>query len=586
MRFSHETTVIPTLLLVAGCATAPGAGPSGGAGPAGAGIPFDWEFRGLDPVARGRSGMVVTADSRATRVGLDVLQSGGNAVDAAVAVGFALAVVHPRAGNIGGGGFMVIRMADGEVAALDFRETAPLAATPERYLDMEGNVTDEIERGHKSVGVPGTVKGLAEAHARRGSLAWEDLLAPAIDLAEGGFTVTAELHEDLSSKQSLLERYESSRQVFLPGGSPPSIGTRFRQPDLGRTLREIAAEGSAPFYRGRIAELIVQEMQRGDGLLTYEDLSRYRAVWRDPIVFDYRGYPVISMSPPSSGGVTLAEILNILEGYNLSSLGFGTPETIHLIAEASRRAFADRNYFLGDPDYSQAPIERLTSDDYAAEQRSTISRSRASESEFFNRVPIQDGANTTHYSIVDSQGNAVAVTYTINSFFGSGVVVRGAGFFLNNEMDDFTVRPGVANQFDLIQGDENLVGPGRRPLSSMTPTIVLDPNGALLMVLGSPGGPRIITALAQTIINVVDFDMNARAAVDAPRVHHQLWPDEIRFETKGVEARTLGQLAAMGHEIIPNAGYFGAVQLILRDVDGELVGAADPRFEGGRALGY
>ena len=524
--------------------------------------------------------MVVTADSRATRVGLDVLQSGGNAVDAAVAVGFALAVVHPRAGNIGGGGFMVIRTADGGVAALDFRETAPLAATPDRYLDIEGNVTDEIERGHMSVGVPGTVKGLAEAHANYGSLDWDDLLAPAIDLAENGFTVTTSLHEDLTSKQSLLERYESTRETFLPGGSPPRIGTRFRQPDLGRTLREIAVEGSDAFYRGRIADLIVQEMQRGGGLMTYEDLSRYRAVWRDPIRFDYRGRTVLSLSPPSSGGVTLAQILNILEGYDLRPLGFGTAQTIHLLVEASRRAFADRNYYLGDPDFVQAPIERLISDVYATEQRSTISRSRASDSEFFNRVPVQEGVNTTHYSIVDSQGNAVAVTYTINSFFGSGVVVRAAGFFLNNEMDDFTVRPGVANQYDLIQGDENLVAPGKRPLSSM------DPNGALLMVLGSPGGPRIITALAQTIINVVDFGMDARTAVDAPRVHHQLWPDEILFEDQGVDGRTAGQLAQMGHEIQPNSGYFGSVQLILRDADGELVGAADPRREGGRALGY
>jgi gamma-glutamyltranspeptidase/glutathione hydrolase len=327
-------------------------------------------------------------------------------------------------------------------------------------------------------------------------------------------------------------------------------------------------------------------MRRGNGLISHDDLARYEAKWRDPIEFEYRGHTVISMPPPSSGGVTLAEILNILEGYNIRQLGFDTPESIHLTVEAFRRAFADRNYYLGDPDFVEMPIEQLISDEYAAEQRATISRSRASSSESFNRVPVlSEGDNTTHFSIVDAQGNAIALTYTINSSFGSGVVVGRAGFFLNNEMDDFTVRPGYPNQFGLVQGDANLVGPERRPLSAMSPTIVLDPQGQLLMIVGSPGGPKIITAVAQVIMAVIDFGMDVRMAVDAPRVHHQLLPDRIFVEDYGMDAATSQTLASFGHQLSQMAGYFGDVQLIIRGADGTLYGASDPRSDG-RALGY
>jgi gamma-glutamyltranspeptidase/glutathione hydrolase len=582
MRFRAITLA---LALAVAC-TPPAAGPGAAGGTRGVAFPFDWEFRGMQLTATGRQSMVATTDVRATRVGLEVLRGGGNAVDAAVAVGFALAVVYPQAGNIGGGGFAVLRLADGTTAALDFRETAPLSLLPEDYLDDEGRPTDASLVGHLAVGVPGTVAGLAELHRRYGSMPWADLLAPAVDLAENGFTVDERLNRGLAAKETVLRQFRTTERIFFAGDGPPRVGSTFRQPLLAQTLRLIAAEGKNAFYRGRIADLIVEEMQEGGGLITHEDLGRYQAKWRDPIVFEYRGHTVISMPPPSSGGVALAEILNILEGYDLGRMGFNTPESVHLIVESFRRAFADRNFYLGDPDFVDMPIARLISDEYAAELRAGISRNRASSSESFNRVPvIREGTNTTHFSIVDAEGNAVSITYTLNSSFGSGVVVRGAGFFLNNEMDDFTVRAGYPNQFGLVQGDNNLVGPGRRPLSAMTPTIVLSPEGELKMVLGSPGGPKIITAVAQVIIDVIDFGMDVGTAVAAPRVHHQLLPDRIQIENNGMDTMTLSALSRMGHELSPNAGYFGDVQLIIREPDGTLRGASDPR-RGGRALGY
>ncbi len=561
--------------------------PAGPGAPTRGVIPIDWEFRGLDPIGEGSQGMVATTDVRATRVGLGILQDGGNAVDAAVAVAFALAVVLPEAGNIGGGGFAVVRLAGGETAALDFRETAPLALTPDYYLDVEGKPTDASRVGHLAAGVPGSVAGLAELHSRYGSLPWSDLVEPAIDLAENGFTVTERLNRSLAGKAGVLTQFAATREAFFPGGEPPRTGSTFRQPLLAGTLRLIANEGKGAFYRGRIADLIVEEMRVGGGLITYEDLSRYQAKWREPIIFEYRGHTIISMPPPSSGGVTLAQILNILEGYDFASMGFGTFQPVHLTVEAFRRAFADRNYYLGDPDYVDMPIARLTSDEYAAELRANISRSRASTSEAFNRVPVlSEGMNTTHFSIVDAQGNAVALTTTINSWYGSGVTVGRAGFLLNNEMDDFTIRVGYPNQFGLLQSDNNLVGPGRRPLSAMAPTIAVDPQGALRLVVGTRGGPRTITAVAQTIINVIDFGMSVRTAVDAPRVHHQLIPDEIQFERKGLDEITTSELGAAGHTLSPQVEYFGDVQLIIREPTGILYGASDPRGEGGRALGY
>ncbi len=577
------------ITLIAICAVAACTPPATGPGATGGRVafPFDWEFRGLDPIGTGAQGMVSTTDVRATRVGIEVLQQGGNAIDAAIAVGFALAVVHPSAGNIGGGGFAVVRMADGETATLDFREKAPLMLTPDEYQDDEGKPTDKSRVGHLAVGVPGTVAGLAELHERYGSLRWNELVAPAIDLAENGFTVTESLNRGLARRASLMTQYETTQQVFYPNGEPPRVGSNFRQPLLAQTLSLLAADGRNAFYRGQIAELIVEEMREGGGLITHEDLSRYQAVWREPITFEYRGHTVISMPPPSSGGITIAEILNILEGYDLGSMGFNSFDVVHLMTESFRRAFADRNYYLGDPDFVNIPVSELTSDEYAAELRASISRSRASPSEQFNRVPVlSEGNNTTHYSIVDGQGNAVAVTYTLNSGYGSGVTVGRAGFLLNNEMDDFTVRAGYPNQFGLIQGEANLVGPERRPLSAMTPTIVVDPQGQLRLVVGSPGGPRIITAVAQVIINVLDFGMDVRMAVDAPRIHHQLLPDVIQLENNGLDLPTRSALMSAGHEVAANSGYFGDIQLIIREPNGMLYGASDPRHEDGRALGY
>ncbi len=583
-------TCIVTLSLVLGCA-APSSGPSTAAGPSGSGrtvsFPFDWEFRGLDPIGTGRQGMVATTEVRATRVGLEVLQNGGNAVDAAIAVAFALAVVYPQAGNIGGGGFAVVRTADGATATLDFREMAPQALLPEDFLGDDGRPTDASRIGYLAAGVPGTVAGLAELHRRYGTQEWSALVEPAIDLAANGFTVDESLSDALAGKQTTLTQFETTAQIFYPGGEALHPGATLQQPQLASTLRLVATEGKDAFYRGRIADMIAEDMRDHDGLMTRDDLARYQAKWRDPITFEYRGHTVISMGPPSSGGITIAETLNILEGYDLQQLGWNTPESIHLIAEAFRRAFADRNFYLGDPDFVDMPVERLISKEHAADLRASISRSRASSSESFNRVPvISGGSNTTHFSVVDGQGNAVALTYTINSIFGSGAVVARAGFFLNNEMDDFTVRAGYPNQFGLVQSDANLVGPGRRPLSAMTPTIVLNPQGDLLMVVGSPGGPRIITAVAQVIVNVIDFNMNVRDATDAPRVHHQLLPDRLLIENNGIDAMTSSSLASMGHQLSPMAGYFGNVQLIIRGSDGMLYGASDPRREGGRALGF
>jgi gamma-glutamyltranspeptidase/glutathione hydrolase len=579
--------VVAALALAVSCTPPPEAGPTTTTSGSRVNFPFDWEFRGHDPIGTGVNGVVSTTDYRASQIGRDILQGGGNAVDAAIAVGFALAVVHPAAGNIGGGGFAMVRLADGETAALDFREEGPGLITPEHFLDDEGVPTNASRVGHLSVGVPGTVAGLYDLHVRFGSMPWRDLLEPAIDLAENGFTVTERLNESLATREMRLKQFETTSQIFYPGGEVPRVGSTFRQPALASTLREIAGGGKNAFYRGSIAEAIVAEMREGGGLITREDLLNYRAVWRDPIVFEYRGNTIISMPPPSSGGVTIAETLNILEGYNLRELGFNSPESVHLITEALRRAFADRNYYLGDPDYVNMPVDRLISDEYALDQRASISRNRASDSESFNRVPVlREGSNTTHYSIVDGAGNAAAVTYTINSGYGSGVVVARAGFFLNNEIDDFTIRAGYANLYGLVQSDANLVGPGRRPLSSMTPTIVLSPEGELRMVLGSPGGAKIITAVTQVIIDVIDYGMDVRTAVDAPRIHHQLLPDEIGYELNGLDAATRGILLSMGHKISPSNTYFGDIQLIIRAADGTLYGAADPRSEDGRALGF
>lgn len=551
-------------------------------------FPPGWEFvrENLAPTLA-RRGMVVTTDRIASEIGAEVLRRNGNAVDAAVAVHFALAVVNPEAGNIGGGGFLVARMADGTTASLDFRETAPMAATRDMFLEPDGSVSDTLSLvGHRAAGVPGSVAGMWEAHQRFGSLPWAELLAPAIALAEG-IVVHERLAGSLRAYETRLGRYPATAAVFLPGNRPPRVGERWVQADLAATLRRIQAEGADGFYRGRTAELVEAEMRRGGGLMTAADLARYRAVWRDPVRFSYRGHEVISMPPPSSGGVTLAATLKILEGYELRALGWHSPAHVHLFTEATRRAYADRNAYLGDPDFVPQPTARMVSDAYAAERRRGIDPARATPSAEVRPGlgPLPPEAeNTTHYSIVDERGNAVAVTTTINSLYGNLVTVEGAGFLLNNEMDDFTAKPGVPNQFGLVQGPANAVRPGARMLSAMTPTVVLDPQGRVLLVTGTPGGSTIITSVAQIVSNVVDFRMDVATSTAAPRLHHQHLPDTLRYERDGLTDATVARLREMGHAVAERPGYQGDVQSIVVLPGGYQSGVADPR-RGGAAIG-
>ncbi len=543
-------------------------------------LPYD-----TDPVV-GASGVVSTTDAYSSQVGIDVLQAGGNAVDAAIATAFALAVVNPEAGNSGGGGFMVVRLADGRTAALDFREKAPLAATRDMYLDADGNVTDKSVVGHLAVGVPGSVMGLWEAHAEFGTLPWADLVAPAVTLANE-FEVRNRFERSIEASLEGIQRFATTAATFLPGGAPPVVGDTFRQPDLARTLTRIRDQGAAGFYTGETADLIVAEMQRGGGIMTHEDLAQYTAVWRTPIEFTYRGYSVISMPPSSSGGATIAEMANMIEAQSLGSMDYHSPEMVHFVAEAWRRAFSDRNEYLADPDFAEVPVERMISKAYAAERGADIDLQRATPSLDVGPGigPIESGGETTHFSIVDAMGNAVSLTTTINSWFGSKVTVEGAGFVLNNEMDDFASKPGTPNQYGLVQGERNSIEPGKRMLSAMTPTIVLDPAGELFMVTGTPGGSTIITTVFQTISNVVDYGMNLVQAVNAPRVHHQHLPDQIFYEPGGLSEETVERLRSLGHTVVERTDYSGDVQAIVRRADGTFEAASDPR-RGGTAIAY
>ena len=546
-------------------------------------VPADWPMFGRTVSVSAPRAMVTSVHPRASEAGVIILAQGGNAVDAAVAVGFALAVVHPSAGNIGGGGFMVARLADGDLFALDYRETAPGRATPEMYLDSLGSLTDRSVTGHLAVGVPGSVAGLVEAQSRYGRLPLTDVLEPAIRLARDGFVLDEHRAMGLAYAAPRLEQFEASRATFLlPSGDPPSVGTLFRQPDLAGTLQSIADSGARVFYEGRIADLIVREMERGGGLISKADLASYRAIWREPVTLTYRAHTIFSMPPSSSGGVTMGQILNILEGFDPLPR-FGSAEHVHLLAEAMRRGFTDRNHFLGDPAYVSMPLDQLLSKPYAAAQRQTIDRRRATPSTALHPGMVE-GEHTTHYSVVDGDGSAVSVTTTLNSGFGSGVTVGGAGFLLNNEMDDFTGAPGQPNQYGLVQGVANAIAPGKRMLSAMTPSIVLDPTGELLMILGTPGGPTIITTVLQVISNVIDYEMTLAEAIAAPRVHHQALPDLVRFERGGLFPRTVAALKAMGHRLDERSGFSGDVAGIMRRNAG-WVGVADPR-SGGGAAGY
>lgn len=540
-----------------------------------------------EPV-RGQRGMVASSSEIATRVGVEILQQGGNAVDAAAAVGLALAVTHPTAGNIGGGGFMLVRMNDGRCAVIDYREVAPAAATRDMYLNEKAEVVPGASTvGHRAVGVPGSVAGFALALEKFGSMKWADVVEPARRLASEGFPVSRALAEDLREAK-VLAQFAESRRIFLHDGKFLGEGDTWRQPELAETLARLKEHGPREFYEGRTAQLIVDEMKAGSGLITLQDLKSYQPVLREPLRGTYRGHEIITMPPPSSGGVALIEMLNMLERHEVASLDPGTSTKIHLLVEVMRRAFADRAEFMGDPDAVRIPTRGLVSKEYAAHRAAAIDLSRATpSSEVRHGDPVPyESPQTTHYSIVDAAGNAVANTYTLNTAYGSGVTVRGAGFLLNNEMDDFTSKPGVPNAYGLIQSGRNAIAPGMRPLSSMTPTIILK-SDRLFMVVGSPGGPTIINTVLQVIINVIDHGMNIRRAVETPRIHHQWLPDRVDWERSAIAGDVREALETAGHQLASKERSLGDAQGIMVDrATGIRYGASDPRGGAGAAMGY
>ncbi len=533
-------------------------------------------------VVKGDKGMVVTDDAIASGVGRDILKVGGNAVDAAVATAFALAVTYPTAGNIGGGGFAVTRIG-GQVKALDFRETAPAAATRDMYLDADGKPKPDAREGIKSVGVPGSVAGLWELHQKLGSKkkTWAELLAPAIALAENGFTVDDGFVQSITYARKRLEKHPASTALFLPNGDPPAKGSTFKNPELAAVLKRIE-KGPKGFYEGPTAETIAKQMKEEGGLITLADLKKYQAKWRTPIELTYRGHKIVSMPPPSSGGVTLSMIAHILEPYDLGKMGHHSPEALHYVFEAMRRAYAARNAKLGDPDFVKMPIDELASEKWAAAQRATIKPDKATpSSEISSAQPSAQGPHTTHFSVVDANGDAVALTTTVNFWYGSGVTVKGGGFVLNNEMDDFAAVPGQANGFGLVQGEANAIAPGKRMLSSMSPTIVTGPDGKLLLVLGAAGGPTIITTVFQELSNVVDFKLDPGAAVSVPRFHMQHLPDEVVFEKAGIAPETRARLEAMGYAFKQRDHIADAPAIGM--VGGTWFGVAEPRRTGALA---
>ncbi len=544
-------------------------------------LPGTWRHADRSPSATGTRAMVSSSHPIASEIGRDVMMAGGNAVDAAVAVGFALAVVHPVAGNIGGGGFMVMRMNDGKAYAIDYRETAPAGASRDMFLDEKGDLTDKSRVGHLASGVPGAVAGMVDAHARFGKLPLADVINPAIRLARDGFVLDDSRSRSIRGAARNLARFEASaRQFLINGTDAPPTGYLLKQPDLARTLEAVRDHGKDGFYRGWVADSLEAEMKRGGGVMTAADLASYQAKWRDPIRIDYRGWTIWSMPPASSGGATLAMLLNVMEGFKPLP-PFGSAELMHLEAEAMRRAFTDRNRFLADPDFERVPLDRLVSKEHAAALRRDIDRNEATPTPPFDPA-IVEGIHTTHYSVVDPEGNAVSTTTTINFNYGSFVTVSGAGFLLNNEMDDFAAAPGRPNGFGLVQGEINAIKPGKRMLSAMTPSVVVDPKGQLSMVVGTPGGPTIITQVFHVITNVIDHGMSLTDAVAAPRTHHQALPDQLRVEGPGgFSDAVLDRLRAMGHKLDIGSGW-GDFQAIGRTSSG-WIGVADPRAGGGAA---
>ncbi|ANF86120.1 Putative gamma-glutamyltranspeptidase [Pseudomonas antarctica] len=546
------------------------------------------------PVA-GENGMVVTAQHLATHVGVDVLKAGGNAVDAAVAVGYALAVVYPAAGNLGGGGFMTVQLADGRKTFLDFREKAPLAATADMYLDKDGKVIDGLSaKGHLAVGVPGTVSGMETALSQYGTLKRAQVIAPAIKLAENGFELEQGDIDLLHTATGEFEKDQDLRAIFLHNGQPMQVGQKLVQKDLAKTLKEISAKGADGFYKGWVAKALVDSSQAGKGIITQADLDKYKTRELAPIECDYRGYHVVSAPPPSSGGVVICQIMNILEGYPMADLGYHSAQGLHYQIEAMRHAYVDRNSYLGDPDFVKNPVAHLLDKDYAAKLRAAIEPQKAGDSQAIKPgVSPHEGNNTTHYSIVDKWGNAVSVTYTLNDWFGAGVMASKTGVILNDEMDDFTVKVGVPNMYGLVQGEANAIAPGKAPLSSMSPTIVTK-DGKAVMVVGTPGGSRIITATLLTILNVIDYKMNIQEAVDAPRFHQQWMPETTNLEAFAVSPDTQKILESWGHKFAgpQDANHLAAILVGAPSLGGKPVGnnrfygANDPRRNTGLSLGY
>lgn len=537
---------------------------------------------------KAKHGMVVSAEPLATKAGVEILKQGGNAVDAAVAVGFALAVTYPAAGNIGGGGFMNIRFADGRCYTIDYREKAPGTAFRDMYLDSAGNFIDSLSTfGHRAAGVPGSVAGMLLGLEQYGTMSRKQVITPAYKLAADGFPLLPELADDLNSSRKSFEKFPGSKKYFTSGDTAFREGEIWKQTDLAKTLKRIIEKGRDGFYKGVTADLIVAEMKRGGGLISHSDLENYQALVREPVRGTYRGYEIISQPPVSSGGIALIQLLNILEGYNLKSYGHNSAATLHRYIEAMRRVYADRAEHLGDPEFYNVPMQWLLSKEYANERRATIDTLKASTSKEISHgiPPTHESEQTTHYSVVDKWGNCVAVTTTLNGGFGCHVAVDGAGFLLNNEMDDFSAKPGVPNMFGALGNVANEIQPNKRMLSSMTPTIVVK-EGKPFMVIGTPGGTTIITTVMQVICNVVDFGMNIQEAIDSPRIHHQWSPDVTYYEKRGLSFDTIEKLKAMGHNLQERRGTSGLAEgIIIDNKKGLYFGATDPRGYG-LAAGY
>jgi gamma-glutamyltranspeptidase/glutathione hydrolase len=542
---------------------------------------------------RGQHGMVASQHEIASRIGVEVMKKGGNAVDAAIAVGIALAVVYPEAGNIGGGGFMLIRKSNGEAHAIDYREMAPKAATRNVFLDQKGELIKgegSSTIGYRASGVPGTLAGFDMAFKKYGSgkVTWRDVVEPARLLAQNGYALSYRLANLFRGYRDNLSKYPESNRVFLRSGKFYNEGDLFVQPDLAQTLGRIERLGAQEFYTGKTAQLIADDMKANGGLITLDDLKNYQAKERTPLTGTYRGYQIVTMPPPSSGGIVMLQVLNMLEGYDVRAMQYNSAAKYHVLAESMQRAFADRAEFMGDPDFADVPLAKLVDKKYAEERRSSIQSNKASSSAEVghgNIVAGKEHTETTHFTVVDKDGTVVTNTYTLNDLYGSAVTVKGAGFLLNDEMDDFAAQPGKANMFGLIQGEKNSVQPGKRPLSSMTPTIVLKKDGTPWFALGARGGPRIISAVIQTVINVIDHDMDIQQAIDAPRIHHQWFPDEILFEPYGMSPDTQNILTGFGHKFASRPGYVAQATGIMIDNKGTRLGAVDSRGDG-EAVGY